>query len=51
MRTMSAVLYAAALLAAPATLALHDAGRSDLRRLDGGILEWQAQGLPVVAAR
>ncbi|HUL57698.1 MAG TPA: rhodanese-like domain-containing protein [Anaeromyxobacteraceae bacterium] len=30
---------------------LHDAGRSDLKRLDGGILKWQGQGLPVVAAK
>jgi rhodanese-related sulfurtransferase len=30
---------------------LHHAGRSDLRRLDGGILKWQASGLPIVAAK
>jgi len=30
---------------------LHEAGRSDVRRLDGGILKWQTQGLPVVAAK
>jgi rhodanese-related sulfurtransferase len=30
---------------------LHDAGRSDVRRLDGGILKWQAQGLPVTKAK
>lgn len=30
---------------------LHDAGRSDVSRLDGGILKWQAQGLPVVTAK
>lgn len=27
------------------------AGRSDLRRVDGGILKWQAAGLPIVAAK
>lgn len=30
---------------------LRDAGRSDVRRLDGGILKWQAQGLPVTKAK
>jgi rhodanese-related sulfurtransferase len=30
---------------------LHAAGRSDLRRLDGGLLKWQASGFPIVAAR
>jgi rhodanese-related sulfurtransferase len=30
---------------------LRDAGRSDVRRLDGGILKWQSQGLPTVAAK
>jgi rhodanese-related sulfurtransferase len=30
---------------------LHEAGRSDFRRLDGGILKWQTQGLPVIAAK
>lgn len=34
-----------------AARALHEAGRSDLRRVDGGILKWQASGLPIVAAR
>jgi rhodanese-related sulfurtransferase len=30
---------------------LHDAGRSDLRRVDGGVLKWQASGLPILAAK
>jgi rhodanese-related sulfurtransferase len=30
---------------------LREAGRSDVSRLDGGILKWQAQGLPVLAAK
>ena len=30
---------------------VHAAGRSDVRRLDGGILKWQAMGLPVVSAK
>jgi rhodanese-related sulfurtransferase len=34
-----------------AARAIHEAGRSDLRRVDGGVLKWQASGLPIVAAR
>lgn len=30
---------------------LRSRGRDDVRRLDGGVLRWQASGLPVVAAK